>query len=91
MELSYRRGSHLGVVDESLRYAADSAFAMLAGMQLDVFTPLKDGAKTPENIAKALGTNSPRLPLLLYSLAAAGLLHEEHGHFSNTPNRINSS
>ena len=68
-----------------LRYAADSAFSMLAGMQLDVFTPLTDGPKTAENIAKALGINSPRLQLLLYSLAAAGLLHEEHGVFSNTP------
>jgi 8-O-methyltransferase len=58
---------------------------MLAGMTLDVFTPLKDGPKTAENIAKALRINSPRLPVLLYSLAAAGLLHEEHGHFSNTP------
>jgi hypothetical protein len=31
---------------DKLRYAVDAAFAMLAGMQLDVFTPLKDGAET---------------------------------------------
>jgi hypothetical protein len=31
-----------------LRAAAEAAFAMLAGMQLDVFTPLKDGPKTNE-------------------------------------------
>ena len=28
--------------------------AMLAGMQLDVFTPLKDGPLTPTALAKAL-------------------------------------
>jgi hypothetical protein len=67
-----------------LRYAADSAFAMLAGMQLDVFTPLQDGPKNIEKIASDLGVNSSRLRLLLYSLAAAGLLTEDHGLFSNT-------
>jgi 2-hydroxy-4-(methylsulfanyl)butanoate S-methyltransferase len=68
-----------------LRYAADSAFAMLAGMQLDVFTPLKAGPKTIEQIASDLGINSSRLHLLLYSLTAAGLLTEDQGRFSNTP------
>ena len=68
-----------------LRYAADAAFAMLAGMQLDVFTPLKAGPQTAEEIAHALGVSSTRLRLVLYSLAAAGLLIEEHERFSNTP------
>lgn len=68
-----------------LRYAADAAFAMLAGMQLDVFTPLKAGPQTAEEIAHALGVSSTRLRLVLYSLAAAGLLTEKHGRFSNTP------
>ena len=31
-----------------LRLAANGAFAMLAGMQLDVFTPMKDGPLTAE-------------------------------------------
>jgi hypothetical protein len=68
-----------------LRYAADAAFAMLAGMQLDVFTPLKAGPQTADDIAHALGVSSTRLRLVLYSLAAAGLLTEKHGRFSNTP------
>ena len=68
-----------------LRFAADSAFAMLAGMQLDVFTPLKGGPQTADNIARAIGVAPTRLRLVLYSLAAAGLLVEEHGRFSNTP------
>jgi SAM-dependent methyltransferase len=68
-----------------LRFAADAAFAMLAGMQLDVFTPLKGGPKTAEDIAHAIGVGPARLRLLLYSLVAAGLLTEQDGRFSNTP------
>ena len=58
---------------------------MLAGMQLDVFTPLQAGPKTAEEIAHAIGVGPARLRLLLYSLVAAGLLNEQDGHFSNTP------
>lgn len=68
-----------------LRFAADAAFSMLAGMQLDVFTPLQAGPKTAEEIAHAIGVGPVRLRLLLYSLVAAGLLTEQHGRFSNTP------
>ena len=38
-----------------LRESVDSALTMLAGMQLDVFTPLKDGPLTLEQEAEALG------------------------------------
>ena len=68
-----------------LRFAADAAFAMLAGMQLNVFTPLKDGPLTTEQIADAIGVGPTRLRLLLYALVAAGLLTEQGGRFSNTP------
>ena len=68
-----------------LKFAADAAFAMLAGMQLDVFTPLQAGPKTAEDIAHAIGVGPARLRLLLYSLVAAGLLTEQDGRFSNTP------
>src|SRR5262245_4272072 len=68
-----------------LRFAADAAFAMLAGMQLDVFTPLQNGPMTAEDIAGAIGIGASRLRLLLYSLVAAGLLTEQDGRFSNTP------
>ena len=67
-----------------LRAAADSAFAMLAGMQLDVFTPLKNGAMTAEQIAATIGVAPQRLRLLLYCLVAAELLTEKGGKFSNT-------
>ena len=68
-----------------LRCAADAAFAILAGMQLELFTPLKGGPKSAEDIAHAIGVGPARLRLLLYSLVAAGLLIEEHRHFSNSP------
>jgi hypothetical protein len=69
----------------ALRWGADAAFAMLAGMQLDVFTPLHDGPRTTEQLAEALGVGSARLRLLLYALVAAGLLTEQDGRFANTP------
>jgi hypothetical protein len=70
---------------DKLRFAADSALAMLAGMQLDVFTPLQAGSQPAEEIAHAIGVGPARLRLLLYSLVAAELLTEQNGRFSNTP------
>lgn len=58
--------------------------AMLAGMQLDVFTPLKDGPMTPEALAPLLGADAAKLRPVLYALVAAGLLTVEEGAFSNT-------
>ena len=69
----------------ALRWGADAAFAMLAGMQLDVFTLLHGGPRTPEQLATALGVRPARLRLLLYALVAAGLLTEQEGRFANTP------
>lgn len=69
----------------ALRFGADASFAMLAGMQLEVFTPLQHGPMTNEQIAEALGVAPTRLPLLLYALVAAGLLTEQDGRFANTP------
>lgn len=60
------------------------AFAMLAGMQLDLFTPLKDGPMTVEQIATAIGIGSTKLKPLLYALVAAGLLTVEEDLFANT-------
>ena len=57
---------------------------MLAGMQLDVFTPMREGPMTPDDIAHAIGVKADRLRLLLWALVAAGLLTEKDGRFSNT-------
>ncbi len=67
-----------------LTFAADAAFAMLAGMQLNVFTPLQRGPMNAKDIVHAIGVGLAGLRLLLYSLVAAGLLTQQNGRFSNT-------
>lgn len=61
-----------------------AAAALLAGMELDLFTPLADGPLTGEALAAALGVDAARLEPLLYALAAIGLLAVEDGRFANT-------
>ncbi len=68
----------------NLRDSADAAFAMLAGMQLGVFTPLKDGSMTAEELADTLGVKAEKLSPLLYALVAAELLTVEDERFANT-------
>jgi ubiquinone/menaquinone biosynthesis C-methylase UbiE len=62
-----------------------SSFAMLAGTQLDLFTPLEDGPLSAGEIADALGVQVTKLRPLLYALVVAGLLSVEDGLFANTP------
>ena len=57
---------------------------MLAGMQLDLFTPLKNGPMTTEQLADALVAGPVKLKPLLYALAAAGLLTVEKESFFNS-------
>jgi hypothetical protein len=59
-------------------------FAMLAGMQLDLFTPLKNGPMSAEQIADAIGVGSAKLKPLLYALVVVGLLTVEGELFANT-------
>lgn len=61
------------------------ALALLAGRQLDLFTPLKDASLSAEGIAEILGVDASKLELLLYALVAAGVLTVDAGLFSNTP------
>lgn len=65
-------------------YAVYPSFAMLAGMQLDVFTPLKDGPMNAATLAKALNVQEAKLSPLLYALVTAGLLTVKDGAFFNT-------
>jgi predicted O-methyltransferase YrrM len=58
--------------------------AMLAGMKLDVFTPLKDGPLTAKTLADVIGVDPTRLSLLLYALVTAELLKVTDGMFANT-------
>jgi SAM-dependent methyltransferase len=70
---------------ESLAAAVYPSFAMLAGMQLDVFTPLASGPLKAEQIAQAIGVGVLKLKPLLYALVAAGLLVMEDELFANSP------
>ena len=70
---------------DRLGLAPFASFAMLAGMQLDLFTPLKDGPMTAEQLAGALNVSSEKLSALLYALVAADLLTIEGNLFCNTP------
>ncbi len=73
------------VTIQKLGFAAFPAFAMVAGMQLDLFTPLGRSEMTAEQLAEALGVASAKLTPLLYALVTAGLLTVEDGQFANTP------
>ena len=70
---------------ERLEAAVYPSFAILAGMQLDLFTPLKDGPMNVGELAQALGVGPTKLEPLLYSLVDAELLIVEGERFSNTP------
>jgi hypothetical protein len=60
------------------------AMAMLAGMQLELFTALKGGPLTAEEVAAAINVKSTKLRPLLHALVAADLLDLQNGRFSNT-------
>ena len=68
----------------SLADAVFPAMAMLAGMKLDLFTPLKNGPLTTGEIAAEIGVPPRQLGPLLYALVEADLLVVENGRFSNT-------
>jgi DNA-binding IclR family transcriptional regulator len=56
---------------------------MLAGMALDLFTPMKDGPLRAEQLASELGVDPGKMGPLLHALVVAGLLTEQDGAFSN--------
>ena len=70
---------------DKLQTAIYPSYALLAGAQLDLFTPLKDGPMSAEQIADAIGVRPTRLKALLYALVAAKLLTVEGDLFANTP------
>jgi hypothetical protein len=69
---------------ETLADAVYPSFAMLAGMELDLFTPLGNGPRSAEEIATAAGTDQAKTTELLHALVATGLLTYEGGRFSNS-------
>ncbi len=61
------------------------AMAMLAGRQLELFTPLGGGPMSASALAESLGVRPDKLSPLLHALVVAGLLTLEEGLFANTP------
>jgi len=59
--------------------------AMLAAMELDLFTPLDVKPLSTEQLASSLGVQGEKLGPLLYALVIYGFLTVEDGYFSNTP------
>jgi len=66
-------------------FAVYAPMAMLAGMQLDVFTPLQNGPLSAAELARVLGVRTEKLEVLLYGLVYAELLTRKDDRFSNTP------
>jgi predicted nicotinamide N-methyase len=66
-------------------YAVYRPLAMLAGMQLDVFTPLGSGPMTAAELSKTLGLRPDKLGPLLHALVHAELLTLADERFANTP------
>jgi 2-hydroxy-4-(methylsulfanyl)butanoate S-methyltransferase len=66
-------------------YGVYPSMAMLAGMQLDVFTPLNGGPMTATALADAIAVDAARLRPLLYALVHAELLTVDGDRFANTP------
>lgn len=65
-------------------YGVFPSLALLAGMQLDLFTHLQEGSMDAETLAAALGVQEEKLRPLLYLIVKTGLLSVENGQFSNT-------
>ena len=77
----------MNVVPETINKITDGAYpalAMLAGMQINLFTPLQDGPMTGDEIARAIGAGTKKLNPLLYALVAANLLTVDGDRFANT-------
>ncbi len=72
------------VILNSLHEMVFRAMSVLAGKQLELFTPLKDGPLSADQIAASIGVGTTRLRPLLYALVVVGLLTVEDGLFANT-------
>jgi hypothetical protein len=69
---------------EALAQATYPSFALLAGMELDLFTPLKDGPLDASAVARAAGTDPAKTAHLLHALVAIGMMQFDGRRFSNS-------
>ena len=70
---------------EALAQAAYPSFALLAGMELDFCTPLKDGPLDASAVARAARTDPAKTTHLLHALVAIGMMRFDGSRFSNSP------
>ena len=59
--------------------------ALMAAVEVGVFTAISNGAGTYEEVAKALDIHPTNAERLMVMLCAAGLLEKAHGRHNNTP------
>lgn len=72
------------VILDGLKDMVLRAGPLLAGMQLDLFTPLQDGPLSADHLAASIGVQTAKLFPLLHALVVVGLLTIEDGLFANT-------
>jgi len=70
---------------EALAQVAYPSFALLAGMELDLFTPLKSGPLDAAAVARGAGTGPAKTAQLLHALVAIGMMRFDGSRFSNSP------
>jgi SAM-dependent methyltransferase len=71
-------------VVRKLTYDVYPSLAYLAALELDIFTPLKDGPLDAAGIAQRIQVDPRRIRNLLYSLVETGLLLLDGDRFSNS-------
>ena len=69
----------------SVAFGFMASKAMFAGLHLDIFTHLSDGAKTNEALSKATGTPVNRVTTLMTALDSIGLVARDGDEYSNAP------
>jgi len=69
---------------QGLQANVPAAFAMLAGMQLEVFTKIAGGVRAAAVLASELGVAEEPLSRLLYALVVCGLLERREDGFANS-------
>jgi len=73
-----------GTID-GLYQSAFPAFALLAGIRLDVFTALAQGEADASTVAARLGVAPTRLAMLLDALVVAGVVRRSGERYANGP------
>ncbi len=69
---------------EALKRAVFPSYALLAAIQIDLFTHLGDSSKTAEELAAEMDVDPDKLSALLYPLVLVGLMKVENEFFTNT-------